>query len=225
MSCNCGMHGTSNCITLVPIFSSLSHEEMMEVASITAESTYTKGDMVYMAGEVCDRLYVIHEGRVKISRISLNGKEQVIRMVGPGEFMGELSIFSPKPMTDNAEIMENTVMCIIEENNLKEIMKKYPSIAFKVMEELSNRLDKAENLIEDINHHSVETRLAQALIKIADKNNQVILNMTKGEFASSIGMSQETLSRKLTKFQEQGLIAQDGNRIIKLKDIEGLSDI
>ena len=146
-------------------------------------------------------------------------------MVGPGEFMGELSIFSPKPMTDNAEIMENTVMCIIEGNNLKEIMKKYPSIAFKVMEELSNRLDKAENLIEDINNHSVETRLAQALIKMAGKNNQVILKMTKGEFASSIGMSQETLSRKLTKFQEQGLIVQEGNRIIKLKDVEGLSDV
>jgi CRP/FNR family transcriptional regulator len=227
MSCseNCSHHSDKNCIEIVPIFSNLTFDEMMEVASITTSRTYEKGEFVYTQGDVGEKLYVIHKGRVKITRISSNGKEQVIRVVGPGEFMGELSLFSSLPMTDNGEVLEKTSLCIIEGKELKKIMIKYPTIAFKVMEELSQRLERAENLIEDINLHSVETRLAQGLIKMANKNNEVILNMTKGDFASQLGMSQETLSRKLSSFQEQGLIKQVGNRKIVLLDLEGLETI
>lgn len=226
MSCgNCGEKHNSNCIELVPIFSNLTNDEMMEIALITTDRTYEKGAMVYTAGDVGEKLYVIHKGRVKISRIAANGKEQVIRVLGPGEFMGELSLFSPLPMTDNAEVLEKSTMCIIEGKRLKGIMGKYPTIAFKVMEELSQRLEKAENLIEDINLNSVETRLAQILIKMADDKNEVLLNMKKGDFASQIGMSQETLSRKLTSFQEKGLIKQIGNRRIVLLDKDRLEEV
>jgi len=214
-----------NCIEIVPIFSNLTNDEMMEIAMITTDKTYEKGEMVYTVGDLGERLYVIHKGRVKISRIAANGKEQVIRVLGPGEFMGELSLFSPTSMTDNAEVLEKSTMCIIEGKKLKKIISKYPSIAFKVMEELSRRLEQAENLIEDINLNSVETRLAQMLIKMANERNEVILNMKKGDFASQIGMSQETLSRKLTSFQEQGLIKQSGNKRIVLLDIEALEEI
>ena len=222
MSCNCNTKNGPNCIEIVPIFSNLTYSEMMEIAAITSDKMYEKGELIYSAGDVGEKLFVIHKGRVKISRISSNGKEQVIRLVLPGEFMGELSLFNPIPMTDNAEVLEKTTMCIIEGKKLKELIKKYPTIAFKVMEDLSQRLERAENLIEDINLHSVETRLAQNLIKMSNDKQEVILNMTKGDFASSLGMSHETLSRKLTIFEEKGLIKQVGNKMIVLLDIESL---
>ena len=224
MSCNCEMRG-SNCIEIVPIFSNLTHDEMMEIAAITSDRTYEKGEMIYTAGDKGEKLYVIHKGRVKISRISSNGKEQVIRVIGPGEFMGELSLFNPIPTTDNGEALEKSTMCIIEGAKLKVLIKKYPTIAIKVMEELSQRLEKAENLIEDINLHSVETRIAHELRNMANDRNEVILTMTKGDFASQMGMSQETLSRKLSYFQELGLIKQIGNRRIVLLNIKGLEEI
>ena len=224
MSCNCEKRG-SNCIEIVPIFSNLTYDEMMEIAAITTDKTFEKGEMIYTAGDKGEKLYVIHKGRVKISRISSNGKEQVIRVIGPGEFMGELSLFIPIAMTDNGEALEKSTMCIIEGAKLKELIKKYPIIAIKVMEELSQRLEKAENLIEDINLHSVETRIAQELIKMADDKYEVILNMTKGDLASKMGMSQETLSRKLSHFQELGLIKQIGNKRIVLINIEGLEEM
>jgi len=222
MSCNCDKKDSPNCIERVPIFSNLSYAEMMEIAAITSDKIYDKGELIYAAGDVGEKLFVIHKGRVKISRISSNGKEQVIRLVLPGEFMGELTLFNPIPMTDNAEVLEKTTMCIIEGKKLKELIKKYPTIAFKVMEDLSQRLERAENLIGDINLHSVETRLAQNLIKLSNDKQEVILNMTKRDFASSIGMSQETLSRKLTLFEEKGFIKQLGNKKIVLLDIENL---
>lgn len=226
MSCDCQNRNTPTCIEIVPIFSNLSHDEMLEIAAITTDRTFQKGEMIYLAGDKGEKLYVIHKGRVKISRFSSNGKEQVLRVIGPGEFMGELSLFSPLPMTDNGEAMETSTMCIIEGDKLKELMKKYPTILFKVMEELSKRLEIAENLIEDINNHSVEHRLAQILLKLSDADKrEVLLKMTKGDLASQIGMSQETLSRKLSSFQEQGLIQLIGHRKIVILDREGLEDI
>ena len=214
-----------NCIEIVPIFSNLTQEEMLEIASITKAQTFEKGDMIYMAGDKGGKLYVVHSGRVKISRLNANGKEQVIRVIGSGEFTGELSLLSSMPMTDNGEALETSTMCIIEGEKLKELMKKYPSIAFKVMEELSERLEKAENLIEAINLNTVEQRLAEALINLSAGKKEVLLNMTKGDFASQMGMSQETLSRKLSYFQDMGWIKLIGHRKILILDRESLENL
>lgn len=189
MNCSCHDNSHSNCIKSVPIFKELNQDEMLEIAHITSARTYKKGEMVYMAGNEGGTLFVLHTGRVKIFRLNASGKEQVIRIIGPGEFMGELSLFSSVPLTDNAEVLEASTMCVIEGKKLKELMAKYPSIAFKVMEELSRRLEKVENLVEAINLNTVEQRVAQELLALSDGQNEIVLNMTKGDLASQIGMS------------------------------------
>jgi len=226
MTCNHHQdENPSNCIEIVPIFSNLTEEEMLEIANITTEAKFDKGSYVYMANDLGGKLYVLHSGRVKISRLNINGKEQVLRIVEPGEFMGELTLLSNSPLTDNAEVLEKTLMCMIDGNKLKELMNKYPSIAFKVMEVLSKRLEQAESLIEKINLNTVEQRLALALLDLVNQKNEITLNMTKGDFASSIGMSQETLSRKLTSFQDEGIIELIGQRKMIVKNINALKRI
>lgn len=225
MKCNCHKREGKNCIELVPIFNNLNYEEMMEIARITSEKTYEKGEMIYIAGDKGKKLYVIHQGKVKIARLSESGKEQVIRVLGSGEFMGELSLFSPSPLTDNGEALAKTTVCIIDGQELKVLMLKYPTIAFKVLEELSHRLENAENLIENISLHGTEKRLADILISMANGKNEVILKMSKKDLASHIGMSQETLSRKLSSFQDLGLIRLYGHRRIVLLDKGALMEI
>lgn len=225
MNCNCFSREGKNCIEIVPIFSNLSYDEMMEVAKITSEKVYEKNEMIYMSGDIGEKLYVIHSGKVKITRYTYSGKEQVIRILGPGEFMGELSLFSPLSLKDNGEALSKTTVCIIDGKKLKELMKKYPTIAFKVMEELSERLEHTEDLIENISLYSVEKRLSQSLIKLAGDKEEIFLNMSKADWASNLGMSQETLSRKLTVFQNTGLIKLLGHRNIILLDKKGLEEI
>ncbi|MGJ0845348.1 Crp/Fnr family transcriptional regulator [Tissierella praeacuta] len=225
MDCNCFNREGKSCIEIVPIFSNLSYEEMMEVAKVTREKIFEKGEMLYMAGEKSEKLYVIHSGKVKITRFTDTGKEQVIRVLGTGDFMGELSLFSPLPLTDNGEALSRTIACIIDGKKLKDLMKKYPVIALKIMEELSQRLEKAENLIENISLYGVERRLALTLINMANEKREVNLRMSKKDFSSHLGMSQETLSRKLTSFQNMGIIKLIGHRRIILLDIEALREI
>lgn len=209
---------------MVPIFSTLNYDEMMEVASITTSRDYKKGEMIYIAGEKKKTLYVIHKGKVKLTRISPSGKEQIISILGPGDFMGELSLFNDEPITNNAEALEDTTVCIIDGDKLKEIMAKYPAIAFKVLEELSRRLKRAENLIENLGVNDVETRIVQTLLDLADENGVINLDISKKDLAAYMGMSQETLSRKLSYFQDKGLIKQIGHRRIEILDKESLEE-
>lgn len=225
MECACRHTGESTCIDQVPIFQNLTEEEKGEVAQITRRKTAEKGEQIYALGDEVDSLFVIHEGLVKIYRLSDTGKEQVIRLIKPGDFLGELTLFSHSPMGHFAEALEDTTMCIIEGERLKELMGKYPSIAFKVLEELSRRLEQTEQLLEEISLHSVERRIAQTLLDLSEGGDVVELEMSKKDLASQMGMTSETLSRKLSSFQAQGLIDQIGQRRIIIQDRAGLEGI
>ena len=225
MECNCHKQQGKNCIEIVPIFSNLTYEEMMEIARITIDKTFEKGEMIYTAGSKGKNLYVIHKGKVKITRISHSGKEQVIRILGSGEFMGELSLFSSSSLTDNAEALEKTTVCKIDGEKFPGLIEKYPTIFLKILEELSKRLEKAENLIENLSLHGVSKRLSQYLISMSDEKGIVILKMSKKDLASYIGVSQETLSRKLSSFQEMGLIKLVGHRKVVILDKDSLDKV
>ena len=225
MKCSCGHNTGGTCIELVPIFQSLTTEEMWEIAQITQEITVEKGEQIYAMDDQVDSLFVIHSGLVKIYRLSDTGKEQVIRVLRPGDFLGELALFSHSPMGDYGEALETSTMCVIEGAKLKGLMGKYPTIAFKILEELSQRLEKTEQLLEDISLHSVERRLAQTLLDLSAGTNQIDLEMSKRDLASQMGMTQETLSRKLSAFQEAGLIEQFGHRRILIVNRKGLEGI
>ncbi|MEN6470011.1 MAG: Crp/Fnr family transcriptional regulator [Clostridiaceae bacterium] len=220
---HCESH--ASCIENVPIFDSLSREERMEIVEIASSHSFEKGETVYRAGDEGGTLFVLYTGRAKLFRLNASGKEQVLRLVGPGEFIGELSLFSSLPLTDNAQALEATTMCVLQGERLKELMAKYPSIAFKVMDELSRRLGKAENRIEDISLSSVTKRVAGALLELSEGKQEILLPMTKGDLASQLGMTQETLSRKLAALQEEGLILLKGHRKIIIKDKPELEEI
>ena len=224
-SCTHCVNRTHPCIALVPIFSHLDETEMAEIASITVERHFAKGEGIYRSGDRIGRLYVLHQGLVKIYRISADGKEQVIRTISATGFFGELALFNDQPVADHADAVEDCTMCMIEGRRLKTLMTNHPSIALKVLSELSRRLDETERNIEHITLQSAEQRLATYLVDAAAGAHECSLGMSKGDVASHLGMTQETLSRKLRAFQEARLIALKGQRGVVLLDGARLQDI
>lgn len=214
-----------SCLFGVPIFATLDDEEKQEVALISNHKKVAKGELVYLEGHQDNTLYVVHEGKIKVSRYSETGKEQVIRVLNQGEFLGELALFTNEPTQDFASALEPSTICMIEGKQLKKMMEKHPTIAFKVLEELSKRLNSVESLVEEINLLSVEKRLAQYFLEHVNPFREVELPLSKGDFASQLGISQETLSRKLASFQEQKLIKLVGQRTIVLLNADGLAKI
>lgn len=207
-----------NCISLVPIFNFLSNEEMAEIQKIVKKKTYVKGEMIFLAGEENNNLYVVHQGLAKITKYSNDGKEQVLRILRPGDFLGEHNLFSNKSLDINAQAVHNSKLCVIEGIKLKELILKYPEIAFKILEEISYRLAKAEELLKNIAIESAEKRVIDLLISLCDENNVVTLDMKKKDIASMLGMSAETLSRTLSNLEKNNIIRQSKNKIIILDE-------
>ncbi|RYG74193.1 Crp/Fnr family transcriptional regulator [Lentibacillus lipolyticus] len=226
-SLECNHSAQKLCVSLVPIFNHLDHNEQAEVARTSRSRTYAKNEIVFQAGDPSEHLYIVHKGKVKIYNLSESGKEQLIRILYPGDFMGELSVFTDEWLTSYAEAMEPTEICAIHKSDMQALLEEKPAISLKLLEESSRRLKEAEKNLERLSSLDVEKRLASYLTELAENENslKVKLPMSKKDLASYIGSTQETLSRRLTKFEEKGFIKQTGQRHISIVDMDSLLEL
>lgn len=215
-------HSNPNqCIKSVPIFKHLSEVEMDEIMMISSHQKLDKGNFIFKARDKLSSLYVIHQGKIKITRYSEDGKEQVIRILSHGDFLGELALFSDTDVSSYAEALEPTVICLVDNKPLKELLKKMPSLSLKMMDELSNRLEKAEALIEYNNLYSADAKVARLLLDL-EKEGKVYFYTTKVNLASQLGITPETFSRKLKEFERLGFIQILNIKMVKIIDKKGL---
>lgn len=219
-----GMKERELCISKVPIFNHLEPDEMLEILAKSSQMTFQKGEIIYHDGDPLEYLYIVHIGRVKIYQLFESGKEQLLRILESGEFMGELAIFTEKVLDSYAEALEQTEICAIHRNDIQALMKTHPTIPLKILGEFSSRLEETEFLVSQLSYRDVETRIASYLVKLARNNqtNSIVLPMSKRDLASHLGTTQETISRRLSHFQTNGWIEQKGHRQIKILNLEAL---
>lgn len=212
------------CISIVPIFNHLTAEEMQEIVKTTKSATYPRGNTIYSAGESSEGLYIVHKGRVKIYRLSESGKEQLVRILEPGDFTGELSLFSASIHDAYAEAMASTELCIMDCQDFQQFLMKYPQISLKVLTEFSSRLAKIEKQAASIAMESVDTRIAMYLADLVEEANHNVIHlpMSRKDIASHLGTSPETISRKLTEFEDVGWIHQMTQKKIEVLDLDAL---
>ncbi|WP_394239391.1 Crp/Fnr family transcriptional regulator [Niallia oryzisoli] len=211
------------CISLVPIFNHLEAEQMDEVMYTAHSSSYKRGEIIYKAGEESDSLYIVSKGKIKIYRLSESGKEQLMRILNPGDFTGELALFNEGIHESYAEAMADTQVCMIKRSDLQEFLLKYPSISLRILAEFSSRLEQSEKQTTRFATEKVETRIALFLSELLEEATmEVTLPMSKKDLASYLGTTPETISRKLAELEDAGIIKQNGQRKIKIIDLDGL---
>jgi len=227
MHCNHAVDCGYSCIHNVPVFRHLSIEEKQKFLDTSITKTYNKGEMIFSTLDISANLWVINTGKVKLSKISPEGKEQILRILDKGDFLGDLSLFSNEQMNSNAFALQKTEICIISGQDIKTIIRKNPEIAIKFLEVYSKRIKASEEMIEQIGIYDIEQRIAITLLqeKTLSSNNDILLPYSKTDFASMIGTTRETLSRKLSKFQNNGWIKLSGQRNIVLLDPISLEKI
>lgn len=213
------------CVSLVPIFNHLEEEQLHEIMNLTKSIKYKKGEVIYRAGYKSDSLYIVSKGKIKIYRLSESGKEQLLHILIPGDFTGELALFSETIHESYAEAMEETDVCTVNRGDLQDLLKKYPAISLKILSEFSKRLEQSEKQTTRFATEKVETRLALYLAELANRDSnikEVELPMSKKDLASYLGTTPETISRKLFELEDAGLIKQKQNKIIEIIDLEEL---
>lgn len=206
----------ASCLTKVPIFSHLSKEAQAGIVDLINVKKFKKEEVVYNAGQSNAYLYVLHSGKIKISRYTEEGEEQVIRVLLPGDFIGQHALFDDKFSEDFAISLEDSVLCVLNGDRLKEYMARYPNISFQIINELNKRLLSTESKLEQFNLSSVEKRVASSILHLSKGANSFKLPFSKQNWASMLGMSQETLSRKLRQFKKDNAIELSGQRGIKI---------
>lgn len=218
---------SNSCVSLVPIFQALEPNEMMEIVKLGNSRKYKKGEFIFQSGDSEDHLYIVHKGKVKVSRLTDSGNEQLIRILDSGDFMGEFSLFSESEHDSYAEALKETEMCVIRRSDFQNILIKYPSISLKVVQELGTRLKRAEKLVSQIVTQNVEIRVASYLVQLGkqEETTNLVLPISKKQLASYLGTSQETLSRKLSVMQKKEWIKLKGQRDIQIIDLPTLQRI
>lgn len=239
--CGCGVHDHSGhscehgtyCIDNIPIFADLPFDIKQSIMDSSDHKNYKKGELIFSPGDRFDYLFIVNKGRVKLSKISAMGKEQILKILEVGDFVGELALFKDSELTNFAEAMEKTEICIIKSEKVREIILQRPEIGLKFLEKYTERIQQSEEIIEQISLREVEQRIANYLVSeveknnIQKKNNEYVVNLpvTKSLLSSMLGTTKETLSRKLSSLQDDGLIRLEGHRKIIIRDIEGLEDM
>ena len=214
-------------IARVPLFEGLPSEQIEDLAMIVTDQVFRRGESIFSEGDEGSGFYVVIRGRVKIFKLSLEGKEQILHFFGPGEPFGEVPVFTGQHFPANAEAMEESRVFFFPRKSFVNLIKKNPSLALNMLAVLSMRLRRFTALIDDLSLKEVPGRLAAYLLYLNDQHKgskEVELTITKAQLASLLGTIPETLSRILGKLSLQGFIETDGRRI-RILDSEALQDL
>jgi CRP/FNR family transcriptional regulator len=220
------MANLPSCAAGVPIFQVLPAEGLSELSTAMRHRHFEKGELVAAAGEPVTDLVVLARGRLKLSYSSASGREQVLRLLEPGQFLGEMALFSPARHEADLIAMEESDCCLVPREAVQAILRRHPDVALRLVEALAQRLAGAEELIVDLGLRDVGQRLAAELVRLAGKPDgkdvRVSLPIPWAELAMRLGTTPESLSRRLKAFVDQGLITQEGARTVVIHDVARL---
>ena len=203
----------------------------MIMMNYISHKKYKKKELIFSEGNKANTLYFVNEGKIKIYKYTKDGKEQILYLISEGEFFGELNILKEAKYGFNAEAIEDCKICTLSKDDLKDLLIKKPIISIKMLEALTERITSVENLVQNIATNDVNSKIAYLLVSLADKygiDNAgcIIINlpMNREDMANYIGITRETLSRKLKKFEEDGLIQIVGTKKIVILNKTELKD-
>jgi CRP/FNR family transcriptional regulator len=209
------------------LFSGLSGHYIEKLLKIAKEKEFNKNELIFSEGDNGDGFYINVEGRVKIFKLSLEGKEQILHIFDPGEPYGEVPVFSGKTFPANAEAISKCRSLFFPRKSIVNLISKNPSIALNILAVLSLRLRQFTVQVENLSLKEVPGRLAAHLLMLSieqEKTDIIHLSISKTQLASLLGTIPETLSRILSKMAGQGLIDVQGRKI-KLLDMDRLETL
>jgi CRP-like cAMP-binding protein len=213
-------------LTKLPLFKGLPTGNLEALANILVEQSPKQGEIIFSEGTEATGFYTVISGRVKVFKVSQDGKEQIIHIFGPGEIFGEVPMFEGKSFPAHAETIGKSRLFFFPKKRFIELIKSDPFLAMNMVAALSQRLKNLTRLIEELSLKEVPGRLAAYLLYLSDKaggDTVIKLDIPKKILASLLGTIPETLSRIFYKMNNQGLIKMKG-RTITILDKEALKN-
>ena len=211
----------------VPFFADLGEDDLVQLAGIVVTKVFPPENLIVLADEEGDTLFVIVSGQVKVSIISDDGREVILSMLGTGDFFGEMSMLDGKPRSATVIAVEETELFSIRRADFLRLLEHVPEIAVKLLAGLTARLRKADRKIESLALMDVSGRIAAALIQISEEigtqSGEAIIvrnRPTHQSLANMAGTTRETVSRVLKRLEHQGYIEISGKDLRVLRAVD-----
>lgn len=211
----------------IPFLHGLSEDNFDKLRQIMVDKVYPKGGIIFNEGDDADGFYVVADGRVKIHKVSLDGKEHILHIYGPGNPFGEVPMFSGQRFPANAMALVKSRVLYFPRSAFVRLITENPSLSLNMLAVLSRKLREFTIQIENLSLKEVPGRLASYLIYLnreQGRPEKMKLNVSKGQLASLLGTIPETLSRIFARMSAQNLIEVNGAEI-KIIDDGGLHDL
>jgi len=204
----------------VPLFAGLADEDIRELMAVARKRTFRSGEVIFHRDDPGQVLYVIKEGKVKISLVSPDGQEIVLTVLGKGECFGEFTILDGLPRSADAITLEKVECYTLQRSDFHNAILKNPKIAIQVLEVLTKRLRINDQMVEDLIFLDVYGRVAKKLLELAETHGEKVENgtrinvrLTQQELASMVGASRESVNKVMGYFTDKNFISTDKHRI------------
>jgi CRP/FNR family transcriptional regulator/CRP/FNR family cyclic AMP-dependent transcriptional regulator len=211
----------------IPIFSELGEEEFARLARVATRRRYPKDTVVFFENEQGDSLFMILEGRVKVTILGDDGREIILSVLGPGDFFGEMSLLDNEPRSATAIAMEDSELLSILRADFQGVIAGDTSTILALVKSLTGRLRRANHQISTLALLDVYGRVARVILDMAREEGRRLKDgrisfrrATHQEIANRIGTTRETVTRMFKDLERQGLIQVDGKEIVLQPDFE-----
>jgi CRP-like cAMP-binding protein len=207
----------------------LSQEELIRISECKTSRVVKKGEVIFEEGDSLKGIYCIREGICKLTKLSSNGKDQIIKLVVKGELIGQRSLVSDESVNLSAVALNDMEVCFIPKSEIMNDLQKNTAFTFDVLKEMAMDLKEADDIIVNMAQKSVRQRLAETLIYINDNfgtkpDGTLSVLLSREDFANIIGTATESTIRVLSQFKKEDLITTIGKQI-KIIDLEGLKRV
>ena len=204
----------------VPIFSDLSDSDLEKISSKMISRIYEKGKMILLEESEGETFFIILSGVVKVTRLSDDGREVILAILGESDFFGEMSLLDGEGRSANIVANEKSEVVTLSRRDFLDCLQKYPKIAIALLEELAVRLRKSDQHIESLSLSDSEQRIGITLIRLAEELGTIkqgdvnVKNLPyQQDIAKMAGTSRETVSRTLKLLESKNLLKRDGRNL------------
>lgn len=216
-------------LSRAPLFQGLNEQQFALLSSRIQKISLRRGEVLFVEGDEGDRLYIITEGKIKLGHSSEDGRESLLAILGPGEMIGELTLFDPGKRSTTATAVSPASMLCLDHSDLVQILDTNPEVAKHLLRALAQRLRRTNESLSDLVFSDVPGRVAKALLDLAerfgtpsDDGTHVPHDLTQEELAQLVGASRETVNKSLADFVSRGWIRLEG-RAVTLLDVDRLA--
>jgi CRP/FNR family transcriptional regulator len=219
INCAACSHGQAPCLHHVPIFAHLEPEQIRQVQQLIIQRQLSAGQVLFREGDACQSLYIVRSGSLKLVRYGSDGKEYLLDTLFPGDFYGSNQLLGMGEVRETGIAEQEASICTINGEDLRKLLLSRPEIGVKMMLYLNSKLEQYRLQLEMLSTKDVEKRICMYLSERARKTGSLSLILSQEDIGNAIHLTKETVNRKLSILQDEGLVEVSGKKKITILDL------